>query len=137
MGADLNRRGFLQLGAGTALLGSGVLAACGGGGGGGIANVTGSVITRWREDPYALGSYSHLTAGAQPLDREAIATPIGDWLFFAGEATARPAPRHRPWRAALGAARRPPGHRSRWRQDDRDWGRYGRARCGSRAGQAR
>ena len=101
-GADLNLCGLPQLEAGPALLGSGVLAACDRGGSGGIANVTGSLITRWREDPYAPGSCSYLAAGAQPLDQKAIATPIGDWLFFAGKATARPAPRHRPWRAALG-----------------------------------
>ncbi|MEM6479754.1 MAG: FAD-dependent oxidoreductase, partial [Pseudomonadota bacterium] len=43
-------------------------------------------ITRWRGDPYALGSYSFLAKGATPSHRAALATPLGP-LFFAGEAT--------------------------------------------------
>lgn len=45
------------------------------------------LVTRWGKDPFALGSYSHLPVGAKPSDRKALAAPVGDRLFFAGEAT--------------------------------------------------
>lgn len=45
------------------------------------------LITRWAEDRWALGSYSHLAVGASPEDRTALAAPVDDVLFFAGEAT--------------------------------------------------
>lgn len=41
--------------------------------------------TRWRADAYALGSYSHAAIGQQSA-RAALAEPIDDRLFFAGEA---------------------------------------------------
>ncbi|HMQ26018.1 MAG TPA: FAD-dependent oxidoreductase, partial [Acidimicrobiales bacterium] len=44
-------------------------------------------ITRWRADPFARGSYSFLAVGSSPDDRRALAAPVGDRLFFAGEAT--------------------------------------------------
>lgn len=44
-------------------------------------------VSRWGKDPFALGSYSHLTVGAKASDRKALAAPVGDRLFFAGEAT--------------------------------------------------
>lgn len=44
-------------------------------------------ITRWHNDPYALGSYTYLSYDA-PLDYyKKIAKPVKDRLFFAGEAT--------------------------------------------------
>jgi len=44
------------------------------------------VVTRWHMDPFARGSYSYSGVGAvQPRDRRAIAAPVGDRLFFAGE----------------------------------------------------
>ncbi len=55
--------------------------------GGDIPSPTHVVRTRWSMDPYAFGSYSHLPAGATAADREALAEPEGDRLFFAGEAT--------------------------------------------------
>jgi monoamine oxidase len=45
------------------------------------------LITRWLSDPFAGGSYSHLPVGAAPDDRVALAEPIADRVFFAGEAT--------------------------------------------------
>jgi monoamine oxidase len=42
--------------------------------------------TRWAADPFALGSYSHATPGHSRA-RQALAAPVGDRLFFAGEAT--------------------------------------------------
>ena len=47
----------------------------------------GHVITRWRADPFARGSYSFLASGASPDDRVALAAPVEGRLFFAGEAT--------------------------------------------------
>jgi len=45
------------------------------------------VRTSWSTDPYSAGSYSFLAVGATPQHRAALAEPIGDRLFFAGEAT--------------------------------------------------
>jgi polyamine oxidase len=45
--------------------------------------------TRWKSDPWALGSYSFDKLGAQPKDRDTLASPIDGQLFFAGEATHR------------------------------------------------
>ena len=54
------------------------------------------MVTRWRADPFAGGSYSFLAVGSSPDDRRALAAPVGDRLFFAGEATsvANPATVH-------------------------------------------
>jgi monoamine oxidase len=43
-------------------------------------------FTRWRSDPYALGSYSFNAVGSSNADREALAKPEGARLHFAGEA---------------------------------------------------
>ena len=48
---------------------------------------TASVVTRWAEDPFALGSYSFLGVGSSADDRAALAAPIGGKVFFGGEAT--------------------------------------------------
>ncbi len=40
----------------------------------------------WQQDPFARGAYSYVTVGAQ-APRAALAQPIADTLFFAGEAT--------------------------------------------------
>ena len=45
--------------------------------------------TRWGADPFARGSYSFLAVGATPDDRDALAEPVGEHLYFAGEATHR------------------------------------------------
>ena len=45
------------------------------------------MASRWGKDPFALGSYSHLAVGAKSSDRKRLAEPVGDRLFFAGEAT--------------------------------------------------
>lgn len=45
--------------------------------------------TRWAADPFARGSYSFLATGASPDDYDALAAPVDDRLFFAGEATNR------------------------------------------------
>lgn len=46
----------------------------------------GWVRSTWSSDPYSLGAVSYLPAGADPSEREALAEPILERLFFAGEA---------------------------------------------------
>ncbi len=46
-----------------------------------------SVVTRWRDDPFARGSYTYLPVGAAPEDMEELGRPESDTLLFAGEAT--------------------------------------------------
>ena len=46
-------------------------------------------ITRWKSDPYSLGSYSFQTVGSHPRMRDDLAGNINDRIFFAGEATSR------------------------------------------------
>jgi monoamine oxidase len=53
-------------------------------------------VTRWRSDPWARGSYSHLPPGAHGMHYDAMAAPVGDAVFWAGEATNR----HHPTTAA-------------------------------------
>jgi len=50
-------------------------------------NPTGSLVTRWAQDPYARGSYSFVAVGSSPDDMDALAEPVGERLLFAGEAT--------------------------------------------------
>ncbi len=44
-------------------------------------------VTRWGEDPFAAGSYSHLPIGSSYRDHDMLAEPIDGGLHFAGEAT--------------------------------------------------
>jgi len=52
-----------------------------------IPQPTATLLTQWHNDPFTYGSYStfSLTGSIQDCDR--LAEPIGDRLFFAGEAT--------------------------------------------------
>ncbi|MEI7888427.1 MAG: FAD-dependent oxidoreductase, partial [Actinomycetes bacterium] len=43
--------------------------------------------TSWSTDPLAFGSYSYMAVGADPKMRKALAAPLGNRVFFAGEAT--------------------------------------------------
>lgn len=52
-----------------------------------IPNPKDYLITRWKADPFAAGSYSYLATGSSNADRTTLAEPVGDRLFFAGEAT--------------------------------------------------
>jgi monoamine oxidase len=52
-----------------------------------IPEPTNALITRWRADEFARGSYSYLSLDNRPGDRELLAAPVADALFFAGEAT--------------------------------------------------
>jgi len=45
-------------------------------------------VQDWRADPYSRGGYSYVRVGGA-LARERLAEPLGDTLFFAGEATDR------------------------------------------------
>lgn len=47
------------------------------------------MVTRWSQDPFAFGSYSYIAVGGESGDRDILAEPLGDRLFFAGEATSR------------------------------------------------
>lgn len=46
-----------------------------------------AVITRWKSDPYARGSYSFNALGSTPAQRDDLAKNINAKVFFAGEAT--------------------------------------------------
>ncbi len=58
-----------------------------------VPDPQGSQISRWRQDPFALGAYSFKAVGTRTKDRKAL---LGaDWdnrLFFAGEATSQDYP---------------------------------------------
>ncbi|MEZ4707924.1 MAG: NAD(P)/FAD-dependent oxidoreductase [Caldilineaceae bacterium] len=45
------------------------------------------VRTGWESDPFALGSYSFQKVGCELEDRQRLAAPVDNRLFFAGEAT--------------------------------------------------
>ncbi|KAF3206454.1 hypothetical protein TWF679_008756 [Orbilia oligospora] len=49
-------------------------------------------VTKWRKDPFALGSYSYVAPGSTGADYDTIAEPINDQIFFAGEHTSRKYP---------------------------------------------
>lgn len=44
-------------------------------------------VTRWRDDPWTLGSYSYLPIGSSAGDIRELGAPVGERLLFAGEAT--------------------------------------------------
>lgn len=64
------------------------------------------VVTRWKRDPFAQGSYSFVGATAQPEDYDRMAHPVGN-LHFAGEHTAgtHPATVHGAYLSGLRAAK--------------------------------
>lgn len=64
-----------------------------------------AIVTRWKSDPFAGGSYSFVAAGSEPQDYDLMAKPI-DNLFFAGEATCgtHPATVHGAYISGLRAA---------------------------------
>ena len=93
----VSRRRLLELGGLGAVMAA--VAACSGDGGGaggrrggGIPDPEGALVTRWRRDPFSLGSYSFLLTGSSAADRAALAAPVGERLAFAGEATSLRAP---------------------------------------------
>lgn len=48
--------------------------------------------TNWSKDPFSRGSFSYAELGSTPEHRAALAEPVLDRLFFAGEATAADEP---------------------------------------------
>lgn len=47
-------------------------------------------VTRWHQDPYARGSYTHMITGvSETRHREVFGRPLSERLFFAGEHTSR------------------------------------------------
>ena len=48
---------------------------------------TATLLTQWHNDPFAYGSYSTFSINGNIQDCDRLAEPIGDRLFFAGEAT--------------------------------------------------
>jgi len=53
----------------------------------GIPSPAGWLRSTWASDPYSGGSISYIPAGAAPAQREALAAPLENRVFFAGEAT--------------------------------------------------
>lgn len=66
------------------------------------------LLTRWGQDPFSVGAYSHIPPGASGDHYDALAETIGDRLFFAGEATSQeyPGTTHGAWLSGERAARR-------------------------------
>jgi monoamine oxidase len=57
-----------------------------------IPNPEAWLITRWGNDPFTYGSYSHIPPNASGKDYDILAEPVNNQLFFAGEATSRKYP---------------------------------------------
>lgn len=64
-----------------------------------------TIVTRWRQDRFARGSYSYVAPSADPGDYDAMARPV-DNIFFGGEATCvtHPATVHGAYISGLRAA---------------------------------
>jgi len=45
------------------------------------------IITRWMADEFAGGSYSYYAVGSSPKNRKDLAAPVGNRVYWAGEAT--------------------------------------------------
>lgn len=52
-----------------------------------VPEPSGFLITRWGREPFTRGSYSDVPVGASYEDHTTLAKPVGERLFFAGEAT--------------------------------------------------
>lgn len=65
-------------------------------------------VTRWASDPWARGSYSYVPVRGSGADYDILGEPVGDRLFFAGEATNReyPATAHGAYLSGLREAAR-------------------------------
>ena len=67
-----------------------------------------ALVTRWRSDPWTRGSYSYVPAGSSFQRYAELSEPVGDTLFFAGEAThvEYPSTVHGAFLSGIRAARR-------------------------------
>ncbi|MEM7183270.1 MAG: FAD-dependent oxidoreductase [Spirochaetota bacterium] len=45
------------------------------------------IVTRWGDNPFSRGSYSYIPVGTKVRERQVLAKPLAERLFFAGEAT--------------------------------------------------
>lgn len=65
-----------------------------------------AMVTRWRSDPYARGTYSYIAPEATGEDYNLMAAPVDNKLFFAGEASCQthPATVHGAYISGLRAA---------------------------------
>jgi monoamine oxidase len=52
-----------------------------------LGTVTAWSVRRWTVDRWTRGAYSFFPPGSGPVDRQTLAAPVDDRLFFAGEAT--------------------------------------------------
>ena len=50
------------------------------------ARLAAAIAQDWHRDPFSRGGYSYVLVGGMGA-REALAAPLGDTLYFAGEAT--------------------------------------------------
>ncbi|HEY2381106.1 MAG TPA: FAD-dependent oxidoreductase [Terriglobia bacterium] len=41
----------------------------------------------WSVDEFSMGAYTYMKVGSRPEDTRTLSEPVGDWLYFAGEAT--------------------------------------------------
>ena len=57
-----------------------------------IPEPAGMVRSSWSTDPFALGAFSFLGVGSNPDQRDSLARPVADRVFFAGEATSTAQP---------------------------------------------
>jgi polyamine oxidase len=55
--------------------------------GNGVPEPDGFLFARWQSDPWSRGGYSYPAVGSPPEDRDVYAKPLGERVFFAGEAT--------------------------------------------------
>ena len=69
-----------------------------------LKKITRSMMTRWTADPLIGGAYSVLTPGGGEA-RAALAEPVADKVFFAGEATSANAfaTAHGAWQSGIDA----------------------------------
>lgn len=51
-----------------------------------------SLVTKWAGDPFSRGTYSYVGRHASGEDYDILAKPLGDTVFFGGEATCRTHP---------------------------------------------
>jgi monoamine oxidase len=52
-----------------------------------VPEPVGHHLTHWMDDPFARGSFSFTAVGSGDEDRAALGEPVGERLFFGGEAT--------------------------------------------------
>lgn len=57
-----------------------------------VEQVESYVVTRWQEDEWAYGAYSHVPVGSSGVCYDDLARTVDDVLYFAGEATHRDHP---------------------------------------------